>query len=75
VYFWNTPTLRKRGSMDVAQLNQAEHRLLQRILRTTDMGNLGYRLGGALASDPALPGLEGKLGVKFSRSAAHAAPP
>jgi hypothetical protein len=73
VYAWNIPILRKRGSMEVAELNQAEHRLLQRILRTTEVGYLGYRLSGGLASDPALPGLEGKLGVKFPRSGAEPA--
>ncbi|HEX7507903.1 MAG TPA: hypothetical protein VF550_14090, partial [Polyangia bacterium] len=64
---WNRPTLHKRDSMDAVELGEAEHRLLQRILRTTDVGNPGYRLNEGLASDPALPGLESKLGGEFPR--------
>ena len=67
VYDWNRPTLHKRDSMDAVELGEAEHRLLQRILRTTDVGNPGYRLNEGLASDPALPGLESKLGGEFPR--------
>ena len=67
VCFWNRPNLHKRDSKEVVELNEAEHSLLLRILRTTDVGSLGYRLNDGLASDPALPSLEGKLGGKFPR--------
>jgi SAM-dependent methyltransferase len=73
VYAWNVPTLRKRGSAETAQLNEVEHRLLQRILRTADVGNLGYRLDHSLASNPALPSLEAKLRVRFVRTEAASA--